>query len=217
MSRVPFRTTSEVRAALPRVLAHLRADGLIAYPTETVYGFGGAVTPAAADKLRLLKQRDALKPFLLLIADMDQAPGVHWPEAARTLARLFWPGPLTIALPASDEMLPEGIVSSDGMVALRATPHDAIRRLITALGAPITSTSANAPGQPPARSGAEAEAALAAIGTAGVLVLDGGELPRSLSSTVVACADDRVRIIREGVIARDELRQRLQGTGIDVG
>lgn len=216
MTRVPFRTRAEIEAALPLVLAQLRADGLIAYPTETVYGFGGAVTVAAAARLTELKRREPHKPFLLLITDPAQAPGVQWADSARTLARLFWPGPLTLALPARAGDLPAGVVSVDGMVALRATPHDAIRTLIDALGSPITSSSANAPRQPPARSAAAAEAVLAVLGADDVLVLDGGPLPPSLPSTIVACDENGATIVREGVITRAVLRTRLQGTGLNV-
>ena len=213
---LPFRTPADVDAALPRIVEHLRADGLIAYPTETVYGFGGAVTPVAAAQLGALKRREELKPFLLLITELAQVPGIEWPPAARRLAELFWPGPLTLAVAADAAAFPEGVVSPDGMVALRATPHDAMRRLIRALGAPVTSTSANAPGHPPARTAAEAEAALSLLGADDVLVLDGGTLSPSPPSTVAACDGNRVHIIRVGVITKDVLQQRLLGTGIDV-
>jgi L-threonylcarbamoyladenylate synthase len=213
---VPFRSSVDIDAALPRIVDHLRADRLIAYPTETVYGFGGAVTNDAAARLQALKQREAHKPFLLLITDLAQVRGIAWPEAARVLAGHFWPGPLTLAVPAGGRSFPPGVVSPDGMVALRATPHDAMRRLIERLDAPITSSSANAPGQPAARTAAEAAAALRELEATDVLLLDGGELPPSAPSTVVACAGDRVRIVRAGVITREELLQRLPGTGIDV-
>lgn len=216
MTRIGFVTQAEVDAAIPRVIEHLRADGLIAYPTETVYGFGGAATPAAASALQVLKQREAQKPFLLLISDIAQAPSVKWTAPARRLAQLFWPGPLTLALPATAGSLPPGVVSAEGLVALRATPHDAIRRLIATLGAPLTSTSANARGRPAARSAGEAEAALNELDATDVLVLDGGLLPPSPPSTVVACGDDHVRVLREGAITRAQLHDRLDGTGIDV-
>ena len=91
-----------------------------------------------------------------------------------------------------------------------------MRRLIHRLGAPITSSSANAPGQPPAHTAEEVTAALRVLEATDVLVLDGGELPPSAPSTVVACEGNRVRILRAGVVTREELLQRLLGTGIDV-
>lgn len=217
MKRLYVRTADEIDAALPVILEHLDADGLIAYPTETVYGFGGAMTAAAAGALRSLKSREPLKPFLLLITDPDQAPGVQWSDAARTVARLFWPGPLTLALPAQADTFPEGIIGTDGTVALRASPHPFVRRLVEARGAPITSTSANAPGTPPARTADEAVAALNALHARDVLVLDGGALPESASSTILAVRDRSARILREGAIPVQQLRTQLAGVGIDVG
>lgn len=216
MRVLPFRTAAEREAALPEVLAHLDADGLLAYPTETVYGFGGRISTAATARLRELKRREPARPFLLLVRHEGQAPEMQWNDAARTLARLFWPGPLTLALPAAGAALPVGITSPDGYVAVRASPHAAPLALVDALGEGITSTSANAPGEPPAQSAADVLSALAALGAEDVLVLDGGELPPSPPSTVVQCEDRRVRVLRAGAITPDALRERLQGSGIDV-
>jgi L-threonylcarbamoyladenylate synthase len=213
---IPFRSDDDVTAALPRILEHLQSDGLIAYPTETVYGFGGIVSEAAAAKLQALKRREAHKPFLLLITDLAQVKGIEWPAAARELARRLWPGPLTLAVPADAATFPPGVVSPDGTVALRATPHEAMRRVIRALDAPLTSSSANAPGRPAARTAAEAAAALRTLGASDVLVLDGGELPVSAPSTVVTCRGNSVGIVRAGVVTREQLLEHLVGTGIDV-
>jgi L-threonylcarbamoyladenylate synthase len=217
MTPLPVRTEAEIAAALPRVLAHLADDGLIAYPTETVYGFGGAVTPAAAAALRALKHREPLKPFLLLVADPDQAPGVRWTDASRAIARLLWPGPLTLALPAEQGAFPAGIISSHGVVALRASPHPLVRALVRGWGGAITSTSANAPRSAPARDAAGVFAALEALDAHDVLVLDGGTLPESASSTIVAVEDHTVRVLRAGAIRTEDLRNQLSGIGIDVG
>lgn len=216
MTTISVRTHAEITAALPRVLAHLSTDGLIAYPTETVYGFGGAVTAAAAGALRDLKSRELIKPFLLLIAEPDQAPGVQWTDASRAIARLYWPGPLTLALPAEPRAYPEGIISNDGIVALRASPHPLVRAIIDAWGGAITSTSANAPGTRPARNGAEVAEALRALDARNVLVLDGGTLPESQSSTILAVEDHTARVLRAGAIATEDLRNQLSGIGIDV-
>ncbi|HEX6134153.1 MAG TPA: L-threonylcarbamoyladenylate synthase [Longimicrobiales bacterium] len=216
MKRLPTRSRAEIDAALPGVLRQLRSDGLIAYPTETVYGFGGATSERAVQRLRALKRREALKPFLLLVPSPDQAPGVQWSAAARAVAQRFWPGPLTLALPAVPNGFPQGIISSEGTVALRASPHPFVRALMAAWQAPITSTSANAPGSPPARDADGVLAALEEIGVRDVLVLDAGRLPESAPSTIVAVADHRVRVLRAGAIGIDELRNELSGIGIHV-
>lgn len=212
----PVRTKSEIDAALPAVLKHLAADGLIAYPTETVYGFGGAITARAAGALRTLKRREPHRPFLLLISDPDQAPGVQWTDASRAIAFRYWPGPLTLALPADRNAFPAGIVAEDGTVALRASPHAFVRALTDAWHAPITSTSANMPGDRPARDAGAVIAALNALGASDVLVLDGGELPESPSSTILGVEDHTARVLRAGAVETDDLRKQLAGIGIDV-
>jgi L-threonylcarbamoyladenylate synthase len=215
-TRVPFATSSEIEAGLPHALAQLRADGLLAYPTETVYGFGGAASSAAAAALRQLKRREPFKPFLLLVENVDQAPGVQWSPTSRQVAELFWPGPLTLVLRAVAGAFPEGIRADDGTVALRASPHPGAQALVRAWGAPLTSSSANTPGRPPARSAAEVDDALQTLGAGDVLVLDGGVLPRSAPSTIVSCRDGVVRVLRQGAISAAALQRRLQGTGIHV-
>jgi L-threonylcarbamoyladenylate synthase len=141
---------------------------------------------------------------------------VHWTETSRAIARDFWPGPLTLALPARADAFPDGVVSEDGLVALRSSPHPFVRALIGAWGGALTSTSANAPGVAPARDADDVEAALRSLDAADVLVLDGGTLPESLSSTILSVEDNEVRVLRVGAIGTDELRNQLSGIGIDV-
>jgi L-threonylcarbamoyladenylate synthase len=129
---------------------------------------------------------------------------------------MFWPGPLTLALPAEADAFPEGIVSGDGLVALRASPHPLVRALTVALHGPIMSTSANATGSPAARDCDAMIATLDALAARDVLVLDGGELPISASSTILAVDDHTVRVLRAGAIGTDDLRGHLSGIGIDV-
>lgn len=216
MTRVVARTAEEIAAGLPQVLDHVRQHGLIAYPTETVYGFGGAASEPASAALRILKRRGGAKPFLLLVSGSDQAPGVQWTDVSRAIANLFWPGPLTLVLTAEPGAFPEGIVAEDGTVAVRASPHPFVRALTSALGGAITSTSANAPGHEPSRDAQEVEAALAALDADDVLVVDGGRLPESRSSTILAVTDGSARVLRPGAVTLDVLRNQLSGIGVDV-
>lgn len=206
MKRVPFRTADEARAALPSVVSHLRADGVIAYPTETVYGFGGLIRPAALERVSRLKQRAADKPFLLLISNPAQCPQLEWNDAARRLAREFWPGPLTLALRATSGDFPPQVLSDQETVAVRETPHAALRMLLDALGEPITSTSANLRGAAPAASGDEVAAVLEKLQASDVLLLDGGVLPPAEPSTLVDCSVEPVRVLRVGAIGVESLR-----------
>ena len=210
MTAIPFATTAEVEAALPRVVAHLKAGGLLAYPTETVYGLGS--TPRVEDvrALARLKGRRAGKPFLLLVSGrpMAEAQGLAFGDGANALARAFWPGPLTLVLPGGGGRLPDELRGPEGGIAVRWTSHRAIARLVAALDHPLTSTSANLPGQPPAP-GADAIVRdfAAAVERGQLLVLDGGVLGNSPSSTIVDCTQTPPRLVREGAITVAELRR----------
>lgn len=209
-SPLPFRTDEDVTAALPRAVAHLRAAGLIAYPTETVYGLGSRVRSAEVQAVARLKGRRPDKPFLLLVADRDMAEqqGLAFNEAASALARAFWPGPLTLVLPGGSGHLPDVLRGPEGGIAVRWTSHRGMARLVRALGEPVTSTSANLPGSPPAP-GAEAIVRdfAPAVEAGTLLVLDGGVLGNSPPSTLVDCTRPTPRLIREGALTLTELRR----------
>ncbi len=209
MKRLPFVTPADVARAIPEVVAHLRAGGLIAYPTETVYGLGCLIRPDALAELATLKAREPSKPFLLLVRQPDEIAGLVWSPAARKLAAAFWPGALTLALPVQGE-LPARILSEEGTVAVRATPHEGVRALLAALAEPITSTSANSPGDAPAVSADEVAAVLNASGRLDVLILDGGALPASAPSTLVDCAHEPPRVVRAGAITTEAITQVVE-------
>lgn len=210
MKRVPFQTPDQVLAALPIVTEHLRAGGAIAYPTETVYGFGGLVIEQALERVGQLKARDENKPFLLLVSNAAQCAQLEWNETARNLAQAFWPGPLTLALRATSGEFPRRVLSEQGTVAVRETPHSGLRTLIDVLGDPITSTSANLPRQAPAASADEAAAVLEELGAADVLLLDGGALPPAAPSTLVDCSSDPPHVLRTGAISVESLREIVE-------
>jgi L-threonylcarbamoyladenylate synthase len=207
---VPFRTDAEVAAAIPSVVAHLARGGLLAYPTETVYGLGSRAVEADVAALAALKGRPAGKPFLLLISDraMAEAHGLAFNESADALARTFWPGPLTLVLPGGSGRLPDLLRGPEGGIAVRWTSHRAIARLVAALGEPLTSTSANLPGSQPAPGASAIARDFGAAADAGrLLVLDGGVLGNRPPSTVVDCTRRRARLVREGAVTLGELRR----------
>jgi L-threonylcarbamoyladenylate synthase len=207
---LPFRTPEEITRAIPEVVAHLGRGGLLAYPTETVYGLGSEPTAAALAALSLLKGRPADKPFLLLVSGRTMAEqwGLVFSPSARALSDAFWPGPLTLVLRGGEGRLPEQLRGREGGIAVRHTSHAGIARLVTALGRPLTSTSANRPGQPPAP-GADriADVFRPEIERGDLLVLDGGVLGNVPPSTLVDCTAAMPRMIREGAIPRAELRR----------
>ncbi len=210
MRPLRFQSDADVTAVLPQAVAHLVGGGLLAYPTETVYGLGSRARGPEVRALARLKGRRADKPFLLLVADraMAEAQGLAFNAAASALARAFWPGPLTLVLPGGSGRLPDALRGPEGGIAVRWTSHRAMARLVGALGEPLTSTSANLPGSPPAP-GAEAIVRdfAPAVEAGTLLVLDGGVLGNSPSSTVVDCTQPAPRLIREGALTLGELRR----------
>jgi L-threonylcarbamoyladenylate synthase len=207
---IPFWSPVEVESALRTAMLHLRDGGVLAYPTETVYGFGTAVDHDSVEALVQLKGRPPGKPFLLLINDPLQIArlDLHLPTYAATLAARFWPGPLTLVLRGGDRRVSPRLRGPEGGVAVRWTPHLGLQRLLTAYGEPITSTSANRPGVPPAMTASEiVEQWPEAIHRGVLTVLDGGRLAPSRSSTVVDCTGRRPRVIRPGVFTAIQLRE----------
>ena len=209
---VPFWSPEEVERAINGTLAHLAAGRVLAYPTETVYGFGGAVDERSVEQLVELKMRPTGKPFLLLVAasEMITRLELKLTSYASTLAARFWPGPLTLVLPGGERRVPDKLRGPEGGVAVRWTPHRSLARLILAHGEPITSTSANRPGVPPAMAADQIVAQWGDAITRGTLrVLDGGRLVESAPSTVVDCTGRLPRVIRPGAISAARLKESV--------
>lgn len=207
---VPFWSPEEVEASLRDTIAHLHGGGVIAYPTETVYGFGTAVDHESVETLVRLKSRPPFKPFLLLVAGSDMLArlGLHLTPSATRLVARHWPGPLTLVLPGGEKRVPARLRGPEGGIAVRWTPHEGLTRLIRAYGEPITSTSANRPGVPPAESAREILDQWPDAIVRGILrVLSGGRIPSSPPSTVVDCTGRVPRVIRPGAIPAAVLRE----------
>jgi L-threonylcarbamoyladenylate synthase len=205
--RLDFRAGAATDDDLAPVVAHLEGGGLLAYPTETVYGFGCRVQAAPLARLRGLKGREADRPFLLLVPDVESVGRLAWTDDARELVRTFWPGALTLLLADPEADFPPGVRSPEGGVAVRRSSHPLARRLVELLGEPLTSTSANAPGSPPASSGEGAYAAARAAGAGEEMwVLDAGGLPESAPSTIVDFTGRTPRILRAGATPVGRLR-----------
>ncbi len=208
----PFWSQAEIDAAVSDTIAHLENRGVLGYPTETVYGFGGAVDHDAVDVLVRLKGRPAGKPFLILISSSDMVTRLDLRltgDAARLAAR-HWPGPLTLVLPGGERRVPDRLRGPEGGVAVRWTSHSGMAHLIQRYGRPVTSTSANRPGSPAAMAASEIVAQWGEAMARGTLrVLDGGRLSSSPPSTVVDCTGARPRVIRPGAITAPTLRESV--------
>ena len=209
---IPFWSSEEIEAAVRPALEQIEARRVLAYPTETVYGFGGGIDRDSVDALIALKHRPPGKPFLLLIAgpDMIDRLDLKLPTYAANLVAKHWPGPLTLVLPGGERRVPDRLRGPEGGVAVRWTSHPAVQRLIRAHGDAITSTSANRPGVPPAVSAAEILSQWGeAVARGKLRVLDGGTLAPSKPSTVLDCTGRLPRVIRPGEISAATLRQSV--------
>ena len=184
----------------------LARGGVVAYPTETVYGLGvDARRDDAIASMIALKGRDEGRGISLLVTDLEMARpllGAPPPADALALTRAFWPGPLTIVLPASKSVAPS-LVGPSGGVGLRCSSDPFARRLVEAFGAPVTSTSANRSGEEPARSAAEVRRAFGEEGLA--YILDGGDRTDSSVSTVVEFFEGRASVRRAGAVRTESI------------
>jgi L-threonylcarbamoyladenylate synthase len=179
----------------------LVAGGVVAIPTDTVYGIAVAATTAGGvDRLFAIKERPPDKGIVLLLDDLEQvAPLVRATPAADAL-RSLWPGGLTLVLPGAGE----------GTIAVRIPDHAVPRTLAQVVG-PLPTTSANLSGAPEARSAADV---VSALGDRVDLVVDGGPNPGGVASTVVDCSTEPVRILRQGSIPADVIATRLRAAGL---
>jgi L-threonylcarbamoyladenylate synthase len=191
---------------LARALGFLAKGGVVAAATETFFGLlADARRAEAIDRVIALKGRDATKGIALLVPNRDvwAALVVEVPSLADQLAKAFWPGPLTIALPAQSGLDPR--LQVDGTVAVRwPGPSDA-SRLATAFGAPLTATSANLAGRPAETLAAGASAVFADAVARGDLLVVSGVAPGGAPSTLVRVEAGRVEILRHGQIRESEL------------
>src|SRR4051812_18224628 len=208
----PFWSAEEIEAAIKPALNQMEERRVLAYPTETVYGFGGAIDRESVAALIRLKKRQVGKPFLLLVdgSDMIARLALQLSTAASTLAARHWPGPLTLVLPGGQGRVPSQLRGPEGGIAVRWTSNPATQRLIRAHGDPITSTSANRPGVPPAQTAQEILAQWPdAIARGDLFVLDAGRLTPSAASTVVDCMGRYPRVIRPGAVPARVLRESV--------
>lgn len=177
---------------------------LVVLPTDTVYGIGAdAFTPAAVRALLAAKGRGPQAPPPVLVPDARTLDGLATgvPGAARALAAAFWPGALTIIVTAQPTLTWD-LGETHGTVALRVPDHPVALAVLRRTG-PLAVSSANLTGQPPATTAAEA---LAQLGEAVAVYVDGGPTPGSTSSTIVDATGERLRLVRAGAIPADELR-----------
>jgi L-threonylcarbamoyladenylate synthase len=196
--------------------ARLRAGGVVAFPTETVYGLGAdARNEDAVRRVFAIKRRPADHPLIVHLAEASQADA--WaseiPETARRLMARFWPGPLTLVLPARDDV-PRVVTGGQDSVALRVPGHPMALALLQMFGDGLAAPSANRFG---AVSPTEARHVRSAFGLHVDQILDGGPCRFGLESTIVSLLDEHPRVLRPGALTLSALREVLGKEGIEFG
>jgi len=201
--------------ALDRAVMLIRSGGLVAIPTETVYGLAtDALDSESVDRIFRAKGRPATNPLIVHVADQAMARSLAsaWPAAAEAITSHFWPGPVTVVVPKHRDV-PDIVTAGGPTVALRCPAHRLTRRLIERSGYPLAAPSAN---RSEALSPTHAAHVLESLGDRVDLILDGGPCPHGIESTVVDCTTSPPRILRPGPIGRAAL-EAVTGGPVAVG
>ncbi len=193
--------------SLERAAELMRAGRPVIFPTETFFALGSrCLDPDASARIFLAKHRSTVRPLPLILGDRDQLEAVaKAPAGLAPLLDAFWPGPLSVILPARLRV-PEVLTGGTGRVAVRLSPHPAARALARAVGEPITASSANISGAAPVTRAVDLDPELRAA-AAGVLDLAPAPLG-GLPSTLVEPEGDALRVLRQGAVSCEELRNR---------
>ena len=195
-----------IRQQIELGISILKQGGIVAFPTDTVYGLGaGAYLYQAVERIYQVKERPRNMPLPLLLADISQISGIteYVPPIAWHLAHKFLPGALTIVLHKSNSA-PDIITGGGITVAVRIPAHPIPVALVEGLGMPVVGTSANLSGKP---STLTADEVFSQFGNKIDLIIDGGRCPGGIESTIVDVTGETPVILREGAISREELRQ----------
>ena len=209
----PSRVVPDGPAGRAEAIEVLRAGGVVALPTDTVYGIAVAIgTPGGIERMFHVKQRPPDKAIALLVADVAQVSQIAAVSpAAESLAAAFWPGPLTLVLPALDAAgLPVLLRADRQTIGLRLPDHPAPRALAAAVG-PLPTTSANRSGQPDAT---DTATVVATLGDELDLILDGGPTAGARPSTVVDLTTDPPSVLRVGEIDEARIRAVLDAVAL---
>ncbi|MFZ3123319.1 MAG: L-threonylcarbamoyladenylate synthase [Thermodesulfovibrionales bacterium] len=194
-------TEDNRKEILRKAIEILKDGGIVAYPAETFYGLGVKFDKEASlRKLYELKKRPKEKPMPLIIGNRASLSmiAVFVNEIAESLMDKFWPGPLTLLLKAKKGLSPY-LTADTGRIAVRIPGESAALYLVREAGFPITATSANPSGMPPAE---DADSVIRYFGEKIDMVIDGGRTAGGLPSTIVDVTEKKIKIVREGVIPR---------------
>lgn len=195
--------------AIGQVVDQIKKGGVCAYPTETFYGLGVDVTHEQAIKhLFDIKRRDYGNPVSVIVADRDMLASIvsEIPDKALVLMDLFWPGPLTILF-KTNQTISKRLTTNTGKIGIRISSHPIANAIVKTLGHPLTTTSANLSGFPPSFSAKHVRNYFADKVD---IIVDGGELAPSQGSSVVDVTEEKLALIREGVIKSEVLFRQFE-------
>src|SRR5580704_10909316 len=204
-SRVTRRTEKTILTSeITRAAELIRAGELVAFPTETVYGLGAnALDPAAIEKIYAAKGRPPTSPLIVHVSSIEMARSLvrEWPPRAEQLARIFWPGPLTLVLPKQAHV-PDCLTAGLDTVGVRMPAHPIAQALIREAGVPIAAPSANRFG---GLSPTTAQHVREALGDRVAMLLDGGPSKVGIESTVLSLAGPEALMLRRGMVTQQEI------------
>lgn len=205
-SVLKISTEAQQQIALEQAAKTIEKGGSVILPTDTVYGIAAsAFNPEAIQKLYRMKDRDPQKSIAVLLSGSEEIPLVaeSYPEAARILAKAYWPGGMTLLLPRRLDL--PSVISANMKIGVRVPDHPFVRALIRRCG-PLATTSANHSGELPALMVLELDSQLLSLAD---LVIDGGQAKIGIASTVIDCTVEPVEILRVGSVSAEAIQQTL--------
>ena len=194
----------EKKICLTKAAELIRAGELVAFPTETVYGLGAnALDRSAIEKIYAAKGRPSSSPLIVHVSSVEMAKSLvrEWPEQAEQLARIFWPGPLTLVLPKQSRV-PDELTAGLDTVGIRMPAHPMAQALIAEAGVPIAAPSANRFTE---LSPTSAEHVRESLGDQVAMILDGGRTTVGIESTVLSLAGPHAVLLRPGMVTQQEI------------
>lgn len=198
---------------LEHAVSILQKGGVIAYPTETVYGLGANIYyEKAVRRIFQLKKREPNKPLSIMISSFEEVEELcqKMPEYGRHLMEVFWPGPLTLIFKASDKV-PKYLISKDQKIGLRMPNHPITKALMKLHHQPVTSTSANITG---AKDAVNVQDVKKSFGDNIDLIIDGGECNVKIPSTVLDVTGNKPEFVRAGAISSSRIKEIMLGVGL---
>jgi len=197
-----MRIVKQADVTIREIILALKRGETVVYPTETCYGLGcDSTNESAVKKVFAIKKRPLEKSVLVLMADIDMAKSyVVWNNTIYELAKKYWPGPLTIVVPACErgEVLPPGVMGQDGLIAFRISSHPLAFAICRALGRPLVSTSANLAAEPEPYNIDNVVKMFEQETAQPDIVIDAGELTHRPPTTIVRIIEDKMEVVRRG-------------------